>query len=74
MIRSIFFDFDGVIIDSVGVKTNAFMEIFKDHPRHREEILAYHQLNGGLSRYIKIRYIYEKILKKELSDEGLERL
>ena len=30
-IKNIFFDFDGVILDSVECKTNAFTEIYKQY-------------------------------------------
>ena len=67
---SIFWDFDGVILDSMAVRDWGFEEIFKDFPRDRvAQLIKYHRLNGGLSRYVKIRYFYEEILAKEITEE-----
>ncbi len=73
MLKSILFDFDGVIADSVDIKTNAFYELFKAYPQQIDRIIEYHKQNGGLSRFVKIRYIYEEFLKKPISDEELKR-
>jgi len=69
MIKTIIFDFDGVIVESADIKTQAFVEIFADYPQKREEIINYHLINAGISRYIKFRHIYKQILGQELSKE-----
>jgi phosphoglycolate phosphatase-like HAD superfamily hydrolase len=69
MIRAIIFDVDGVIIESAEIKTKAFEILFADYPDKLSEIISYHQKNGGISRYVKFRYFYEKILGQELSAE-----
>ena len=67
-IKNIFWDFDGVLIDSNNIRTNGFREIFHEHPRNLvDQLIEYHFKNGGLSRYDKIKYFYEKILKKSIS-------
>jgi HAD superfamily hydrolase (TIGR01549 family) len=67
MIKAVIFDVDGVIIESAEIKTKAFKILFADYPDKLSEIISYHQKNGGISRYVKFRYFYEKILGKELS-------
>lgn len=67
MIKAIIFDFDGVLVESAGIKTRAFATLFAGYPSKVPTILAYHQKNAGVSRYIKFQYIYEKILGKKLS-------
>jgi HAD superfamily hydrolase (TIGR01549 family) len=67
MIKAIIFDLDGVIIDSAEIKTRAFELLFADYPDKVMEIIDYHKRNAGISRYIKFRYFYEKILGKSLS-------
>ena len=69
MIKAIIFDFDGVIIESANIKTEAFAEIFSDFPQKLKEIIDYHLVNAGISRYAKFRYIYEHILGQSLSKE-----
>lgn len=65
-IKGIIFDFDGVIVESADIKTEAFKELFCDYPQKIGKILRYHLENAGISRYVKFRYIYEQILRKEL--------
>ena len=67
MIKAVIFDLDGVIIESAEIKTRAFELLFADYPDKVEEIVDYHKRNAGLSRYIKFRYFYERILGQELS-------
>ncbi len=69
MIRLIIMDFDGVIIESVDLKTEAFRELFSPYHEHLEEIIAYHVKNHAFSRYVKFRYIYENILQKPYTPE-----
>ena len=56
-------DFDGVIVESIPLKTVAFRKIFSfAPPEHLDEIIAFHLENGGMSRYDKFRHIYANIL------------
>lgn len=74
MVRAIIFDFDGVIIESFDIKTEAFRELFKTYPEHVDKIVEYHQQNGGVSRYKKFKCIYSEILKQPLDEETLKEL
>lgn len=74
MIKTLLFDFDGVLADSVGIKTDAFVEIFKGYPQYVPAIVDYQQTNGGISRMRKFKHIYEQILKRELTDAKLDEL
>ena len=67
MIKAVIFDFDGVIIESAEIKTRAFEQLFADYPDKVSEIVNYHKINAGISRYVKFRHFYEKILGEELS-------
>lgn len=68
--KTIFWDFDGVILDSMSVRNFGFKEIFKSfNKKDVEKLLNYHIANGGLSRYVKIRYFFNEILKTEISDQ-----
>jgi len=70
--RAIFFDFDGVLVESVDIKTRAFAKLFeKEGEGVVRQVVAYHLRHGGLSRYEKIRYYYDHLLRRPLSDEQL---
>lgn len=71
----IIWDFDGVILLSDEVRKKGFEIIFKDYGRGNiDKLLLFHEQNGGLSRYVKIRFFYEEILGEQLSNEDLMRL
>lgn len=67
--RAIAFDFDGVILESADVKTEAFVELFADWPEHRTRIRDYHLQHVSLSRYAKFEWIYRELLRRPLVDE-----
>lgn len=52
--KIIFWDFDGVIKESVNIKTHAFMQLFE---KYGEEVVKkvknHHENNGGMSRFLK---------------------
>jgi HAD superfamily hydrolase (TIGR01549 family) len=51
----IFWDFDGVIKESVTVKTNAYVGLFRQFgPDVAERVRRHHEANGGMSRFEKI--------------------
>ena len=74
MIKVIILDFDGVILESMDIKTNAFRKLFNDYPGHLDAIVDYHIRNGGVSRYKKFSYIYNNILKLPLDEDKLKEL
>ncbi len=74
-LRAVIFDFDGVLAESVGIKTEAFRRLFeKEGTEAVNKIVAYHLEHGGVSRFEKFRHIYGEILKRPLSDEEFDRL
>lgn len=74
MLSAIILDFDGVILESVAVKTEAFRKLFSFDPNHVDEIVQFHIDNGGMSRFDKFRYIYEKILQEPLTQLKFDEL
>ena len=75
MLKGIIFDFDGVIADSIQVKTNAFAELFSPSGLNIvNKIIRHHEANGGLSRFEKIRYYYQVFLKKSITDEKVNEI
>jgi phosphoglycolate phosphatase-like HAD superfamily hydrolase len=70
MIHAIFFDFDGVLVESVDIKTKAFAKLFESEGKDIvEKVVDYHLKNAGISRFEKIRYIYQNMLKRDLSEK-----
>jgi phosphoglycolate phosphatase-like HAD superfamily hydrolase len=70
-----FWDFDGVLLNSNEVRDRGFTEVLKDYPAHEvAALLDFHHQNGGLSRYVKFRYFFETIRKETLTDEKLQQL
>jgi len=75
MIKNILWDFDGVILDSMPVKEYGFREIFKEFDNNLvNKLLEYHNKNGGLSRYVKIRYFYEELLGQDIVDDEVNKI
>lgn len=73
-VQAIFWDFDGVILDSVSIRDEGYRKVLTNYPhQHVEKLLTFQEINGGLSRYVKFRYFYEEILGKEISDEKVEK-
>jgi phosphoglycolate phosphatase len=76
-LKLIILDFDGVIVESNGIKDRAFDRLFRDAPRHHAEIMAYHMAHNHVDRHEKFRHIAESILNREatprLMDEWARR-
>ena len=60
---AIIFDFDGVLVESVDIKRQAFAALYADHG---EKVVAqvenYHLRHGGVSRFDKFRYFQTELL------------
>lgn len=68
--EAIIFDFDGVLVESVDVKTQAFADLYAEYgDRIVEQVREYHLQNGGVSRFKKFRYYHEILLGKGLTAE-----
>lgn len=72
MVKNILFDFDGVILDSMPIRDYGFKKIFECFDDDLvSQLLDYHNENGGLSRYVKIKYFYNEILDEEILEEKI---
>jgi len=70
MIKTILWDFDGVILDSMKIKGDGFVTLFENYDKkYINEIEKYHYENGGISRFEKIKYFYENILKENIDEK-----
>ena len=69
------FDFDGVVSDSVEVKTDAFAKLYHQHGSDIvKQVVQHHRCNGGMSRFEKITYYHKKHLGKKISASELNDL
>jgi phosphoglycolate phosphatase-like HAD superfamily hydrolase len=67
--RTILWDFDGVLMDSMPVRDRGFEIVLANYPAaDLERLLHYHRQNGGLSRYVKFRYFFEVIRNEPVTD------
>jgi HAD superfamily hydrolase (TIGR01549 family) len=74
-LEAFFFDFDGVLADSVEVKTRAFAKLFERYgPAVEAKVVEHHRNNGGMTRVDKFRHYYKKFLGKPLDEVELQRL
>lgn len=75
MVKTILWDFDGVILNSMPVREYGFKSIFSQYSEDKvKQLLDFHNKNGGLSRFVKIKYFYDEIIQKELTDAKLSEL
>ncbi|MBT7899475.1 MAG: HAD hydrolase-like protein, partial [Candidatus Marinimicrobia bacterium] len=59
-LKGIIFDFDGVIADSVQVKTDAFASLYEQYGDNIvTKVIEHHEANGGMSRFKKIKLYHE---------------
>lgn len=60
----IIFDCDGTLLKSNKIKSELFRDaLIKYDQRDVQKFIEYHQLNGGISRFIKFQYFFQEILK-----------
>lgn len=73
--QAILYDFDGVLAESMNVKTEAFQTMFQPFGDEIvEKIVQHHIEHGGISRYKKLYYYYETYLNKSLTEQQLNDL
>lgn len=62
-------DFDGVLVESVDVKTRAFAALYAEYGDAIVRAVTDHHLaNGGISRYVKFRHYQENLLGLPYTD------
>ncbi len=72
---AVFFDFDGVILESTGIKGSAFRALYQEHGSNvAEAAVAHHEAHCGISRRKKIRHCHGRLLGITLSRKELDAL
>lgn len=73
--KYIIFDFDGVLAETNKIRLEGFRLLFKGYPKNKVDLLVRHAMaNGGLSRYEKVKYFFEEILKEPISPQKIKLL
>ena len=69
------FDFDGVIADSVEIKTQAFASLYEKYGNDVvSKVIKHHKNNGGVSRFEKIRKYHSEFLGLPITESKLDEL
>ena len=75
LIKNIFFDFDGVIAESVSAKTDAFEEMYLKYGKDiAVKVVEYHKRHGGVSRFEKFKYFHKELLNEEINQDKIDEL
>jgi phosphoglycolate phosphatase-like HAD superfamily hydrolase len=68
-------DFDGVILDSMKIKTQAFLTVYeRESPSRLAQVLAYQRLHGGVTRRAKFAHFEQAIFGRPADGDAIERL
>lgn len=74
-LKTFIFDFDGVILDSLDCKTQAFYQMYLPYGKEiAEKVKDYHINNGGVSRFEKFKIWHKNYLDQDISNEEIEVL
>ncbi|MAA75701.1 MAG: HAD family hydrolase [Salinisphaeraceae bacterium] len=69
------FDCDGVILNSNSVKTEALRQTAAQYGQTAaDNLVAYHKMHGGVSRYLKFDYLFREILAVSVDSAEVARL
>lgn len=73
--KAYFLDFDGVVVESADIKTEAFYDLYLPYGLDvAQRAKDYHLQFQGITRYKKIKEIHSQYLGEQLSDAKLEEL
>lgn len=74
-LKAIIFDFDGVICESVDIKTESFKQLYSEYgDQIVKKVVKHHLSNGGVSRFEKIKYYHKNFLGKIVDKNQLKEL
>lgn len=75
MIKSIIWDFDGVIVDSVKIKSEAFYQMYVPYGEEvAQKALSHHLAHGGVSRFEKFKLYHREFLGIDLSEAQIKTM
>jgi len=68
-LKAICLDFDGVVVDSNNIKSEAFIRLFESYEDKIKEIKIFQKENESLSRFVKFEHIAKNILMSEMPEK-----
>jgi HAD superfamily hydrolase (TIGR01509 family) len=72
---AVILDFDGVIVESVELKVQAFLTLYAhEDPAKLKEILDHQRAHGGVTRRLKFLYFEQKLFGRPGDPATIERL
>lgn len=73
--KNIFFDFDGVVAESVTAKTEAFRDLYLPYGQTiADQVVDHHIHHGGVSRFEKFKIYHNQFLNEDISEQGIQDL
>jgi HAD superfamily hydrolase (TIGR01549 family) len=74
-VKYILFDFDGVLAESVNIKTEAFRQMYLSYGvDFAQKVVDHHLANGGMSRYEKVKVYNGEWLGEQVTQEKIQLL
>lgn len=74
-VEAVIFDFDGVVVDSVELKVEAFRDMYRDHGAEvMDAVEAYQRYHGGMSRMKKFAYFEAELLGRPADQRRIDAL
>ena len=75
MVNAIIFDFDGVVLESLNVKTNAFKKLYEPYGSDiSKRVVEHHLENGGVSRFDKIKIYHNIFLGEDIDEKKIQKI
>jgi phosphoglycolate phosphatase-like HAD superfamily hydrolase len=75
-LRVLVLDFDGVVVESNEVKTEAFRTLFRRYGAHYKPMMQFHRDNVSVTRFVKFEHLLQRLgrqddaaLRAELADD-----
>jgi len=71
----IVFDFDGVLADSVEVKTESFAKLYEPYGADVvSQVVSHHRNHGGMSRFEKFRFYHREFVGEAIDERRVAEL
>lgn len=73
--RALFFDFDGVLVESLDVKVEAFRKVYAPHGASIErQAIDYYVRETGVPRLRRFRHCHKHLLGRDLTNDEVQAL